>query len=302
MYVTILDDFTVKASFDAANKTQEIPKQLFDSGKKFVSFDVIPLFTNAPLAKTIDKILKRVCSEKLVLANLRKWILKNLLKDGCTKTAFTFNAKIYKQIDGVSIGSPLETLLANILKTELEKDIIQKLVDKAFIKYYIRCVDATLLLVKDEVIDPIFKELNSHNKHIKLLTDGFTNEDVHFLDIKIHQNNTDIFHKDTHTGQYINYRSETPWKLKTSWVKALYHRVHKICSNKQSLNKQVSQIKTFILWNGYRKQIRNSVIRWLETNRSRPILADDDERKKIWLDLPDIGKQGEQLVISLTKK
>ena len=72
MYVTILDDFTVKASFDAANKTQEIPKQLFDSGKKFVSFDVIPLFTNAPLAKTIDKILKRVCSEKLVIANLRK--------------------------------------------------------------------------------------------------------------------------------------------------------------------------------------------------------------------------------------
>ena len=192
--------------------------------------------------------------------------------------------------------------MANILKTELEKDIIQKLVDKAFIKYYIRYVDATLLLVKDEVIDPILKELNSHNEHIKLLTDGFTNEDVHFLNIKIHQNNTDIFHKDTHTGQYINYRSETPWKLKTSWIKALYHCAHKICSNKQSLNKQVSQIKTFILWNGYRKQIQNSVIRWLETNRSRPILTDDDERKKIWLDLPDNGKQGEQLVASLTKK
>ena len=82
----------------------------------------------------------------------------------------------------------------------------------------------------------------------------------------------------------------------------MYHCAHKICSNKQSLNKQVSQIKTFILWNGYRKQIQNSVIRWLETNRSRPILTDDDERKKIWLDLPDNGKQGEQLVASLTKK
>ena len=71
------------------------------------------------------------------------------------KFAFTFNAKIYKQIDGVSIGSPLETLLANILKTELEKDIIQKLVDKAFIKYYIRYVDATVLLVEDEVIESL---------------------------------------------------------------------------------------------------------------------------------------------------
>ena len=72
MYVTILDDFTVKASFDAANKTQEIPKQLFDSGKKFVSFDVIPLFTNAPLVKTIYIIMKRVCSENLVTTNLTK--------------------------------------------------------------------------------------------------------------------------------------------------------------------------------------------------------------------------------------
>ena len=172
-----------------------------------------------------------------------------------------FNVKIDKQKEGVSIGSTLETLLANVLMTELEKDIIQKLVNKTFIKFYTRYVDATLLLVKDEDIDPIFKELNSHNKSIKLLTDGFTNEDVNFLDIKIHQNNTDIFHEDTHTGQYINYRSETPWKLKISWVKALYHRAHKICSDKQSLNKQVSQIKTFILWNGYPKQVRNSVIK-----------------------------------------
>ena len=72
MYVTIPDDFTVKASFDAANKIQEIPKQLFDSSKKFVSFEVIPLFTNAPLVKTIYIIMKRVCSEKLVTTNLTK--------------------------------------------------------------------------------------------------------------------------------------------------------------------------------------------------------------------------------------
>ena len=90
MYVTILNDFTVKDLLDAANKIQEIPKQFFDSGYKFVSFRVILLFTNVPLAKTIDIILKRVCSENLVTTNLTKWILKKLLKDGCTKSALTF--------------------------------------------------------------------------------------------------------------------------------------------------------------------------------------------------------------------
>ena len=102
--------------------------------------------------------------------------------------------------------------------TELEKDIIQKLIDKKFIKFYFRYVDDTLLLVKDEDIDLILKELNSYNKNIKFTVDGFINEDVHFLDIKINQNNTDIYYKDTDPGQYIHYRSQTPWKLKTSRI------------------------------------------------------------------------------------
>ena len=58
-----------------------------------------------------------------------------------------------------------------------------------------------------------------------------------------------------HTGQYIYYRSQTPWKLKASWIKALYHRAQKIFSNKQSLNKQISQIKTFMSWHGYPNEL-----------------------------------------------
>ena len=293
-----LNDFTVKDSFDAANKIQQIPKELFDSGYKFMSFDVISLFTNVPLAKTIDIILKRVYSEKLVTTNLTKRTMKKLLKDACAKIAFIFNDKIYKQIDCVSMESPLGPLLANVFMTELEKDIIQKLIDKNFIKFYIWYVDDTLLLVKDEDINPILKELNSYNKNIKFTVDRFINEDVHFLDIKIHQNNTDIYYKDTHTDQYINYRSQTPWKLKTSWIKALYHR-----ANKQALDKQISHIKTFTSWNGYPKRVRNSVIKRLDTNKSHSRSADDDDdRKKIWLDLPYNGKLGEKLVTSLIKK
>ena len=59
--------------------------------------------------------------------------MKKLLKEACSKTAFTFNDKIYKQIDGVSMGSPLGPLIVNIFMTELEKDIIQELIDDNFI-------------------------------------------------------------------------------------------------------------------------------------------------------------------------
>ena len=132
-------DFTVKDSFDAADKIQQIPNELFDSGYKFLSFDMNSLFTNVPLAKTIQLILKRVYSENLVTTNLTKQTIKKSLKDACSKTVFTFNDKICKQIDGVSMGSPLGLLLANIFMTELEKDIIQKLIDKKFIVLHLAC-------------------------------------------------------------------------------------------------------------------------------------------------------------------
>ena len=182
--------FTVKDSLDAANKIQEIPKKLFDSGYKFVSFNVI-LFTILPLAKTIDLILKPVYSEKLVTTNLTKQTMKKLLKDPCSKNTFTFNDKICKQIDGVSMESPLGLLLANAFMTELEKDIIQKLIDKMYIMFYILNVDDTLLLPKDEDRDPILKELNKNNNKTEFTVNCVINENMHFLDIKIHQNNTD---------------------------------------------------------------------------------------------------------------
>ena len=49
---------------------------------------------------------------------------------------FTFNDKIYKQKDGVSMGSPLGPLLANVFIAALEKDIIQKLTDKNLMTLY----------------------------------------------------------------------------------------------------------------------------------------------------------------------
>ena len=114
------------------------------------------------------------------------------------------------------------------------------------------------------------------------------------------KSNTDISYKDTHTGQFNNDRDQTAWKLKISWIKALYHSAHKTCSSKRSLNKQIrikqTQIKMYMSWNGYSKRVQNSVIKRLEKNRSRPRLTDDD-RKKIWLNLPYNEKLGEKLSI-----
>ena len=177
--------------------------------------------------------------------------MKKLILDACTKTVFSFNSKFYRQVDGVSIGSPLGPVLANIIMTKLESTIVKELVDISLVKLYMRYVDDTLLLVKDKDINYIHKRLNSFDKNIKFTIDNFPDGKVHFLDIKVDKNHTDIYYKDTHTGQCTSFHSQTPWHLKTAWIEALFHGANKICSSKQTFQQQTNNIKTLMSWNAY---------------------------------------------------
>ena len=51
--------------------------------------------------------------------------MKKLLTDACTKTFFYVNNELYRQIDGVSMGSPLGPTLANIIMPALEEEIVK---------------------------------------------------------------------------------------------------------------------------------------------------------------------------------
>ena len=63
------------------------------------------------------------------------------MKDLCTKTAFSFDGEIYKQIDGVLMGLPLRPVLANKILTEFEKLVVDNLINNDLIKFYITYMD-----------------------------------------------------------------------------------------------------------------------------------------------------------------
>ena len=63
--------YTVKDSFDAANKINQILPSVQNSDKYvFFSLDVVSLFTNVPLKKTVDIILKRIYTDKEITSTL----------------------------------------------------------------------------------------------------------------------------------------------------------------------------------------------------------------------------------------
>ena len=70
-----------------------------------------------------------------------------LFIDSRAKTSSIFNSNFYEQKNGVSIGSPLGPVLANIITTKLEEKVIKKFVDDSTITFYGRYVDDTLLVI-----------------------------------------------------------------------------------------------------------------------------------------------------------
>ena len=111
-----------------------------------ISFDVKSLFTNVPLDITIDIILKKVYDERLINTNIKREDMKSLLLM-CTKSVpFTFNDDMYIQTKGVSMGSPLGPLLANVFMCELENTLVPTLTEN--MDMWTRYVDDTFAFMK----------------------------------------------------------------------------------------------------------------------------------------------------------
>ena len=93
---------------------EEICKQ--DPNLYMASLDVDSLFTNILLDKTIDSLYK----DDENTPKTPKDVFRHLLPMATKESFFMFNNKFYKQIDGVAMGSPLGSALANIFMCNFE--------------------------------------------------------------------------------------------------------------------------------------------------------------------------------------
>src|ERR1700759_3574110 len=92
---------------------------------------------------------KRYTAENVIYQGFSKTLSKsdfcNLLKLAVEDSYFSFNNKLYRQIDGMSVGSPLGPLFANIFLSYYESEWVQNCPVKSL--FYKRYVDDTLWLL-----------------------------------------------------------------------------------------------------------------------------------------------------------
>ena len=282
-------------------------------GKKYemVSFDVSNLFTNVPLDFTIDLILKKVYTKKMIKTKLKKEELKELL-EMCTKELhFTFDGKIYRQTDGVCMGSPLGPVLANVFMVYLEETIVPQL--QTSMPTWRRYVDDTFTLVKKGKKDEVIATLNNFHPNMKFTHETEKDGHIAFLDVLLKKEEdgtvqTTVYRKPTNNSIYIHWDSYAPKQWKVGTLFGIIRRAYEICSTEDGLSKELCHIrKVFTTINGYPRNLVWSALKKVKESSVETAPEEDEERanentedpKIITLKLPYAGKKGESIIKGL---
>src|SRR5215469_1490602 len=110
------NEYTIRNSYEFCDQVKNL-----NTNDYMVSYDVKSLFTNVPLYETIDIILEQIfTNDNSTFNSFSRNNFKKLLELAILDTHFIFNEKVFKQVDGVAMGSPLGPTLANIFMCSLE--------------------------------------------------------------------------------------------------------------------------------------------------------------------------------------
>ena len=173
-------DSILKDTFDFVNRLKATTLSL----AFMVSFDVSSLFTNVPL-QDIDIILQRVYDDNEVATTIPRDDMKSLLYLCTSKSCFLFNNTLYEQIDGISMGSPLGLVMANIFMTYF-KTLLQERSNLTRLKHWFRYVDDIFVIfdVKPD-LPAILLDLNSIHRNINFSYEPEIDGQLHYSDVNI---------------------------------------------------------------------------------------------------------------------
>ena len=259
-----------------------------------VSYDVCSLFTNVPLNETI-KLAVDLIFEKHKNLKIKKNELEKLFLFATSQTHFIFDNKIYDQIDGVAMGSPLGPALANLFMGYNEDKWLQS-DEGSHVLFYQRYVDDIFCVFKNETQANIFLEfLNTRHNNIKFTIEKEINKKLPFLDILVDKSNdkihTSIYRKKTYTGLLLNFNSFTPWSYKKGLLKTLIDRTFRINNTWLGFHNDISKLKNILLKNEYPlKQIDTHIRKYLHKQYDNENHTNPLNTETRYYKLPYIGQ------------
>ncbi|MGL4481483.1 MAG: reverse transcriptase domain-containing protein, partial [Lactococcus garvieae] len=267
----------------------DLVKGINMNSKYMCSFDVSSLFTNVPLMETIDYICNYIDSSNVNIP-LPTNALKELLIRCTWNVQFKFDGIIYRQIDGVAMGSPLGPLLSDIFMSSLENNYLKDSINSVLL--YCRYIDDIFIIVNDmKDIPPLLDVFNSAHSSITFTMEPEKDRSFNFLDVLLSKRpdnslKLSVYRKPTWTGQYTHFNSYVPLSQKRNLVRTLAYRARRICSN-DTVEDELLHIIDILKNNGYPERF---VSRNMKTKSENNVILTAN-KKPIFINLPFKGDQ-----------
>ena len=146
--------FTLNNHYNVTNSTNlahDLSQLKIHENHKMITFDVKDLYVNIPINETLN-ILKVKLLENNNTQITHQII--SLLETLLSQNHFIYRNKIYQREKGVSLGSPISSLITEMLLQYHEDTHINHLLDTKNIALYTRYVDDILIIYDTTKVQP----------------------------------------------------------------------------------------------------------------------------------------------------
>lgn len=301
------NQYTVKDSFQFAKEIASVKSD----NLVMASIDVQSLFTNIPLNETIQICLDSIFQSQSHVSGLDRNDLEILLGFAVKGMVFQFDSKLFEQIDGVAMGSPLGPTLANAFLAHYEQKWLAEC-PRDFKPYlYRRYVDDSFLLFQNGAQLTDFRSyLNTKHVNMQFTSEIEADDKLAFLDVLVERIGdkfvTSIYRKPTFSGVYTNFKSYLPIDYKYGLVYTLIHRAYTISSNFAKMHNDFVTLRAILQRNGYGSSlVDNCIDKFFGKvyNLRTPVVT--VPKKPIFICLPFLGRTSLQVrsrILTLIKR
>lgn len=215
----------------------------------------------------------------------------------CAKDGFfIFNSSLYKQVDGVAMGSPLGPTFANIFLCYHEQLWLENCPSSFKPFLYRRYVDDTFVVFKEKDHALQFLDfINKQHSNIVFTMDTESNAKLPFLDLLIEKCDDklkfSIYRKPSFSGLGTSFFSYCHFNFKINAVKTLLHRAFSLSSSYLYFHHEILFLKKYFHDNGFSIHLFDKLVGSFLNNQYQPKHSVPTVNKEvIYVKLPYLGQ------------